>query len=139
LQAIQISGLERKAARHGRLRQGPQDQPVIEVTLAADDDRTILVSEERGMPVDQLAAYGRGLQIDVEDPAAHLAGRERCDAAADGQTCCLPIGTWRPTSASTAEAKKEIIRCLKRYVAREIYRALLNRNSQPTALVTCEA
>ena len=34
------------------------------------------------MPVDQLAAYGAAIQIHVEDLAAHLAGRERCDAAA---------------------------------------------------------
>jgi uncharacterized protein YndB with AHSA1/START domain len=53
---------------------------VIEVTLAADGDQTILVWEERGMPLDQLAAYGAGIQVHVEDLAAHLAGRERCDA-----------------------------------------------------------
>ena len=58
------------------------DEDVIEATLAADGDQTILVSEERGMPVDQLAGYGAGVQIHVEDLAAYLAGRERCDAAA---------------------------------------------------------
>jgi uncharacterized protein YndB with AHSA1/START domain len=61
------------------------DQPdvkVIEVTLAADGDQTILVVEERGMPLDLLAAYGAGIQVHVEDLAAHLAGRERCDAGA---------------------------------------------------------
>jgi uncharacterized protein YndB with AHSA1/START domain len=55
---------------------------VIEVTLAADGDQTILVLEERGMPLDDLAAYGSGIQVHVEDLAAHLAGRERCDARA---------------------------------------------------------
>ena len=54
----------------------------IEATLTAEGGETILVWEERGMPVDQLAAYGAGIQIHVEDLAAHLAGRERCDAAA---------------------------------------------------------
>ena len=34
------------------------------------------------MPLDQLAAYGAGVQIHVEDLAAYLAGRERRDAAA---------------------------------------------------------
>ncbi len=61
------------------------DEPnegVSEVTLAADGDQTILVWEERGMPVDLLAAYGAGVQIHVEDLAAHLAGRERGDAGA---------------------------------------------------------
>jgi uncharacterized protein YndB with AHSA1/START domain len=55
---------------------------VIEAILTAEDDQTRLVVEERGMPVDQLAAYGAGIQIHVEDLAAYLAGRERCDAAA---------------------------------------------------------
>jgi uncharacterized protein YndB with AHSA1/START domain len=58
------------------------DEHVIEVTLTADRDRTLLVWEERPVPVDLLAAYGAGIQVHVEDLAAHLAGRERCDAAA---------------------------------------------------------
>ncbi len=61
---------------------GQPGDHVIEVTLAADGDQTILVWEERGMPLDQLAAYGAGIQVHVEDLAAHLAGRERCDADA---------------------------------------------------------
>jgi uncharacterized protein YndB with AHSA1/START domain len=44
------------------------DEHAIEVTLAADGDQTILVLEERG--------------IHVEDLAAHLAGADRSDAAA---------------------------------------------------------
>jgi uncharacterized protein YndB with AHSA1/START domain len=55
---------------------------VIEASLAADGNQTILVVEERGLPVDLLAAYATGVQIHVEDLAAHLAGRERCDADA---------------------------------------------------------
>ena len=61
------------------------DQPrenVIEAMLAADGDQTILVWEQRGVPVDQLAGYGAGTQIHVEHLAAYLAGRERRDAAA---------------------------------------------------------
>jgi uncharacterized protein YndB with AHSA1/START domain len=61
---------------------GQPDEQVIEVTLAADGDQTVLVWEERGMPLDQLAAYGGGVQVHVEDLAAYLAGRERCDADA---------------------------------------------------------
>jgi uncharacterized protein YndB with AHSA1/START domain len=61
---------------------GQPDEDVIEATLAADGDQTILVIEERGMPLDQLAAYGAGWQVHVEDLAAHLAGRERCDFVA---------------------------------------------------------
>jgi uncharacterized protein YndB with AHSA1/START domain len=55
---------------------------IIEATLTADGDQTILVLEERGMPLDQLAAYGAGIQVHVEDLAAHIAGRERSDAEA---------------------------------------------------------
>jgi uncharacterized protein YndB with AHSA1/START domain len=58
------------------------DEHVIEVTLAADGDQTILVLEERGMPLDHLADYGAGIQVHVEDLAAHLAGGERCDIEA---------------------------------------------------------
>jgi uncharacterized protein YndB with AHSA1/START domain len=61
---------------------GQQDGTVTEVTLTADGSRTVLVWEERGMQVDGVAAYGAGLQIHVEDLAAHLAGRERGDAEA---------------------------------------------------------
>jgi uncharacterized protein YndB with AHSA1/START domain len=53
---------------------------IIEVTLTADRDQTVLVWEERPMPANLLAAYGAGIQVHVEDLAAHLAGRERCDA-----------------------------------------------------------
>jgi len=60
---------------------GQPEEDVIEATLAADGGQTILVWEERGMPLDLLAAYGAGVQIHVEDLAAYLAGRERADAA----------------------------------------------------------
>ena len=59
---------------------GQTDEHVIEVTLTADGDHTILVWEERGMPLDHLAAYGAGIQVHVEDLAAHIAGGERSDA-----------------------------------------------------------
>ena len=57
------------------------DENVIEVTLTADGEHSVVVWEERGMPVDQLSAYGAGVQIHVEDLADHLAGRERRDDA----------------------------------------------------------
>ena len=55
------------------------DENDIEVMLTADGDQTIVVWEERGMPLDLLSAYGAGVQIHVEDLADHLAGRERRD------------------------------------------------------------
>ena len=61
---------------------GQPDEHVIEATLAANGDQTILVIEERGMPLEQLADYGAGWQGHVEDLAAHLAGLERCDIEA---------------------------------------------------------
>ncbi len=57
------------------------DENVIEAMLTADADQTIVVWEERGMPLDLLSAYGAGVQIHVEDLADHLAGRERRDDA----------------------------------------------------------
>ena len=62
-----------------------QDEPdelVTEVTLTPDGDQTILVVEERGMPLEYLAGYGAGVQIHVEDLAAYLGGRGRCDSNA---------------------------------------------------------
>ena len=59
-----------------------RDEHVIEATLAADGDQTILVLDQPGLPLDQLAAYGAATQVHVEDLAAHLAGHERCDADA---------------------------------------------------------
>lgn len=59
---------------------GHAEEHVIEATLTADGEYTILVLEERGMPVHLLPAYGAGIQIHIEDLGAHLAGHERCDA-----------------------------------------------------------
>jgi uncharacterized protein YndB with AHSA1/START domain len=58
------------------------NEGTVEVTLAADGDQTVAVWEERGMPVELLAAYGAGIQVHVEDLRAYLAGRGRCDADA---------------------------------------------------------
>jgi hypothetical protein len=61
---------------------GEPDEHVIEATLTAAGDQTVLVIEERGMPLDHLADYGSGWQVHAEDLAAYLAGRERCDIEA---------------------------------------------------------
>jgi uncharacterized protein YndB with AHSA1/START domain len=74
-----------EAPRHLLLQTRQPDQlreHFIEVKLNADGDQTRLVWEERGMPRDQLAAYGAGIQVHVEDLAAYLGGRGRCDADA---------------------------------------------------------
>ncbi len=59
----------------------PYDE-VIEASLTADGDQTILVIEVQGMPVDAAAFYGAGWQIHAENLAAYLAGRERGDTEA---------------------------------------------------------
>jgi uncharacterized protein YndB with AHSA1/START domain len=58
------------------------DEQATEVTLATDGDQTVLVVEQRGIPLklEMLAAYGAGTQVHVEDLVGYLAGRERCDA-----------------------------------------------------------
>lgn len=61
---------------------GKSEEHPIEATLTADGDQTILVIEERNLPLEHLAAYGAGWQVHSEDLAAHLAGRERCDIEA---------------------------------------------------------
>jgi uncharacterized protein YndB with AHSA1/START domain len=58
------------------------DEHAVEATLTADGDQTILILEERGMPVNLLAASGAGIQVHIEDLAAHIAGRGRCEAEA---------------------------------------------------------
>ena len=55
------------------------DENDIEVMLTADGNQTIVVWEERGMPLELLSAYAAGVQLHVEDLADHLAGRERRD------------------------------------------------------------
>jgi uncharacterized protein YndB with AHSA1/START domain len=54
---------------------GTADQTEIEATLSAAGDRTRLVIEERGIPIEHLPGHGAGWQAHVEDLAAHLAGR----------------------------------------------------------------
>jgi uncharacterized protein YndB with AHSA1/START domain len=59
----------------------PYDE-VLEATLTADGDQTVLVIEVLGMPLDAVAYYGAGWQIHAENLAAYLAGRKRGDTEA---------------------------------------------------------
>jgi uncharacterized protein YndB with AHSA1/START domain len=67
---------------YGRGQGVPPFDEVIEVTLAADGDQTILVIEVRGMPLDKIEFYGAGWQVHAEHLAAYLAGREHGDTEA---------------------------------------------------------
>ncbi len=58
---------------------GTPDETVIEAILASEHDKTRLVIEERGIPLDELVAHGAGWQAHVEDLTAHLHGRNASD------------------------------------------------------------
>ena len=58
---------------------GTDEEAEIEAVLTPEGDRTRLVVEERGLPLDVLYAHGAGWQAHVEDLGAHLAGQERTD------------------------------------------------------------
>lgn len=55
---------------------GAEDETVMEANLASLGERTRLIIEERGLPLEDLAGHGAGWQAHVEDLAAHLGGRE---------------------------------------------------------------
>jgi uncharacterized protein YndB with AHSA1/START domain len=55
------------------------DDTVIAADLVPDGDRTRLVVEERGLPLDEAAVHGAGWQAHVEDLAAYLAGQPHAD------------------------------------------------------------
>jgi hypothetical protein len=54
----------------------------IGATLTPAGNKTILVLEVRGMPLDRIAFYGAGWQIHAEKLATHVAGREVGDTEA---------------------------------------------------------
>jgi uncharacterized protein YndB with AHSA1/START domain len=61
---------------------GQPEEWVIEAQLTAEGDATVLVVEERRLPLPLLAAYGAGVQIHFENLAALIAGRELGDTEA---------------------------------------------------------
>lgn len=52
-------------------------ESTIEALLERVDGGTRLVIEERGVPLDQLPAYGAGWQVHAEDLATHVLGQDR--------------------------------------------------------------
>jgi uncharacterized protein YndB with AHSA1/START domain len=65
--------------RDGDPQPGQPEETVIEAELTADGGQTVLVVEDRGLPLPLLAAYGAGVQIHFENIAALIAGRELVD------------------------------------------------------------
>lgn len=57
----------------------PPYDSVLDASLTADGDQTVLVIEVRGMPLEAIAFYGAGWQIHAENLAAFLAGRQPGD------------------------------------------------------------
>ena len=59
---------------------GQEDETLIEAHLVAQSDQlTHLVIEERGLPLDEIAAHGAGWQAHVEDLRGYLAGQAAMD------------------------------------------------------------
>jgi uncharacterized protein YndB with AHSA1/START domain len=61
------------------LNPGQDDETVVEAEIIPDGERTRLVLEERGLPLNGAAGHGAGWQAHVEDLGAHLAGRPVAD------------------------------------------------------------
>jgi uncharacterized protein YndB with AHSA1/START domain len=55
----------------------PPFDEVIDATLTADGEQTVLVIEVRGMPLDKVEYYGTGWQIHAENLAVYLTGGEQ--------------------------------------------------------------
>jgi hypothetical protein len=53
---------------------GTDDEAELEAWLSEDGDRTRLVVEERGLPLDRLHFHGAGWQAHLEDLGRSLAG-----------------------------------------------------------------
>jgi uncharacterized protein YndB with AHSA1/START domain len=58
---------------------GTAEETVIEAQLHGDGEATMLIIEERGLPLDSYADHGAGWQAHVEDLDTYLDGRERAD------------------------------------------------------------
>jgi hypothetical protein len=76
------------------------DEQDIEAILTADGDQTIVVWEERGMPLDLLSAYGAGCRsMSKTSPITLPSVSAATTSRRGGASSTLPIKTWRPTSA----------------------------------------
>jgi uncharacterized protein YndB with AHSA1/START domain len=85
---------------------------VIEATLTADGEQTLLVIEVRGVPLDKVAFYGAGWQIHAENLATYLAGRERGDIEARWGELVPP---YQELAASIAGSRGGVRGCRKRW------------------------
>ena len=77
------------------------DEHDIELTLTADDDQTIVIWEERGMPWTSSPLTGPGCSSMLKISPTTSAGVSAATTPRRGGTSStLPIRTWRPTTAN---------------------------------------
>ncbi|MCI9870800.1 SRPBCC domain-containing protein [Arthrobacter sp. I3] len=55
---------------------GSEEETVIEAVLTPEGPGTRLIVEERGLPLGEIAAYGAGWQVHIEDLISYEAGLE---------------------------------------------------------------
>ncbi|GAA4721002.1 hypothetical protein GCM10025782_18220 [Pedococcus ginsenosidimutans] len=72
---------------------GTDDESQVEAWLTAEGDRTRLVVEERGLPVDGLHFYGAGWQAHLEDLGRSLA--DEGPVHEDGWSSAAPAAAWK--------------------------------------------
>ena len=77
------------------------DEPdgVIEATLTADGDQTILVIEDRGLPLEQIVGYAAGYNR-IEDLAAISPVEAAATRGRGGKNSTPPTYNWPPISPS---------------------------------------
>ena len=68
------------------------------MTLTAEGPKTSVVFEDRGLPLEQIAAYGAGYEVLVEGLAAYLTGQERSE----------PRARWRELHPSYQDIAAEL-------------------------------
>lgn len=95
-----VAGCEPHSHLLAIMNPGHEDETQIEATLTADGDRTRLLIEERGLPLDAMAAHGAGWQAHVEDLSSYLAGRST-SSWVERWTELIP--TYRELAADVAQ------------------------------------
>ena len=81
----------------------PPFDAVWEITLTADGDGTTLVIEVKGMPLEKIAFFGAGWQIQPKTSPPTSPAVNPTTSRHAGKNSSLRIRTWRPTSAEPGE------------------------------------
>jgi uncharacterized protein YndB with AHSA1/START domain len=89
-----------------RLEPGTEDETLVEAWLTEEGDKTRLVVEERGLPLDGLHFYGAGWQAHLEDLGRSLSADG--PAHPDGWSSDAPSPAWRERWDELAPAYKDL-------------------------------